>query len=52
MFQASNILDVKNCVGPANLDAEIQLELSNKRVLGTGEPCTCKHVTLLQLFHR
>ena len=25
---------------------------SIKRVLSTEEPCTCEHVTLLQLFHR
>ena len=32
--------------------AEIQLSLSNERVLRTGEPCTCEYATLLQLFHR
>ena len=28
------------------------LETCNKRVLSTGEPCTCEYVTLLQSFHR
>ena len=32
----------------ANLLAEIQLKFLNKRALGTGEPCTCKCVTLPQ----
>ena len=27
-------------------------KLCNKRVLSTGEPCTCEYVTLLQSFHR
>ena len=26
-------------------------KLWNKRVLSTGEPCTCEYVTLLQSFH-
>ena len=32
--------------------AEIQLSLSNERVLRTGEPYTCEYVTFLQLFNR
>ena len=28
------------------------LETCNKRVLSTGEPCTCEYVTLLLSFHR
>ena len=35
-----------------NIVAEIQFKLLNERVLGTGEPCTCEYVTLLQSFHR
>ena len=39
-------------MSPANLAAEIHEKLCNKRALSTGEPCTCKYVTLLQSFHR
>ena len=35
-----------------NLVTEILLKLSKESVLNTGEPCTCKYVTLLQSFHR
>ena len=41
-----------NCMGSANIVAEIQFRLLNERVLSTGEPCTCEYVTLLQSFHR
>ena len=36
----------------SNRVAEIHLILCNKRVLSTGEPCTCEYVTLLQSFHK
>ena len=36
----------------ANLVAETHQKLCNKRVLSTGEPCTCEYLTLLQSFHR
>ena len=42
----------QNCMGSANLVAEIQQKHFNKRVLSTGEPCTCEYVTLLQSFDR
>ena len=42
----------QNCMSSANLVAEIHQKLCNKRVLSTGEPCTCEYVTLLQSFHR
>ena len=38
----------QNCMSSANLVAEMHQKLCNKRVLSTGEPCTCKGVTLLQ----
>ena len=42
----------QNFMSSANLVAEIPQKLCNKRVLSTGEPCTCEYVTLLQSFHR
>ena len=42
----------KNCMNSANHVAGIHKKLCNKRVLSTGEPCTCEYVTLLQQFHR
>ena len=42
----------QNCMSSANLVAEIHQKLCNKRVLSTGEPCTCEYVTLFQSFHR
>ena len=42
----------QNCMSSANLVAENYLKLCNKRVLSTGEPCTCDYFTLLQSFHR
>ena len=42
----------QNCMSSANLVVEIHQKLCNKRVLSTGEPCTCEYVTLLQSFHR
>ena len=42
----------QNCLSSANLVAKIHQKLCNKRVSSTGEPCTCKYVTLLKSFHR
>ena len=42
----------QNCMTSANLVAENQYKLCNRRVLSTGEPCTCEYVTLLQPFRR
>ena len=42
----------QNCVSSANLVGEIQEKLCKKRVLSTGEPCTCEYVTLFQSIHR
>ena len=42
----------RNCMSSANLVVEIHQKFCNKRVLSTGEPCTCEYVTLLQSFHR
>ena len=39
-------------MSPANVAAETQFKLLNKRALSIGEPCTCEYVTLLQSFHR
>ena len=39
-------------MSPTNLVAEIQLKRLSERALGTGEPCTCEHINLLQSFHR
>ena len=41
----------QNCMGSANLVAEIHQKLCNKRALSTGEPC-CEYVALLQSFDR
>ena len=41
-----------NCMGSANIFAEIQFKLLNERALSTREPCACEYVTLLQSFHR
>ena len=57
-FFVQNVLFVlhfgscQNCISSANLVAEIQQKLCNKRALSNGEPCTCEYVTLLQSFHR
>ena len=40
------------CMSHGNAVAEIQFKLLNERGLGTGEPCTCEYVTLVQSFHR
>ena len=42
----------QNCLSSANLVAKIHQKLCNKKVLSTGDPCTCEYVTLLQSFHR
>ena len=42
----------QNCKSSAYLVTEIHQKLQNKRVLSTGEPCTCEYVTSLQSFHR
>ena len=42
----------QNCRSFASLVAEICRKLCNKKVLRSGEPCTCEYVTLLQSFHR
>ena len=42
----------QNYISSANLVTEIHQKVWNKRALGTGEPCTCEYVTLLQSFHR
>ena len=42
----------QNCMSSTNRVTEIDQKLSNKRVLSTGERCTCEYVTLLQSFHR
>ena len=42
----------QNSMSSAILAAEIHWKIWNKRVLSTGEPCTCEYVTLLQSFHR
>ena len=42
----------QNRVSCANLVAQINQKLCNRRALSTGEPCTCENVTLLQSFHR
>ena len=42
----------QNCMSSANLVAENHQKLCNRRVLSTGEPCTCEYVTLFQSFHR
>ena len=42
----------QNCMSSANLVAENHEKLCNRRVLSTGEPCTCEYVTLLQSFDR
>ena len=39
-------------MSPENLVAEIQLKRLSERALGTGEPCTCEHINLLQSFHK
>ena len=55
-FFHQKVLDLLNfescqkCMSSANLFAEIQRKLWNKRVLSTGKPCTCEYVTLLQSF--
>ena len=47
-----NFGSCQNCMRSANLFSEIHQNRCNKRVLSTGEPCTCEYVTLLQSFHR
>ena len=42
----------QNCMNSANLVAENHQKLCNRRVLSTGEPCTCEYVTLFQSCHR
>ena len=42
----------QNRMSSASLVAEINQKLCNKRILSTGDPCTCEYVTLLQSFHR
>ena len=42
----------QHSVSSANLVAQIHQKLFNRRVLSTGDPCTCENVTLLQSFHR
>ena len=42
----------QNCMSSAKFATENHQKLCNKRVLSTGEPCTCEYVTLLQSFHR
>ena len=42
----------QNCKSSVNLLALIHQNLWNKRLLSTGEPCTCEYTTLVQSFHR
>ena len=42
----------QNCMSSENVVAEIHYKLCDKRILSTGEPCTCEYVTLFQSFHR
>ena len=42
----------QSCMSSANLVEEMHQKLCNKRVLSTGEPCSCEYVTLPQSFHR
>ena len=42
----------QNRMSSASLVAEINQKLCNKRILSTGDPCTCEYVTLLQSFYR
>ena len=41
----------QNCMSSANVVVEFQFNPLNKGALSTGEPCTCKYVTLFQSFH-
>ena len=57
-FSLQKVLDLPSfgscptCMSSANVVAEIQFKLLNENALSTGEPCTCKYVTLLQSFDR